>query len=132
MTPAVSREDFLYSVKAASLALGRARPCRACGAGAVPGAGGTPADKICRVNEPNETGRFADVSVNAVNTASDVSTVVRLMREDLTGHPDAWENSTLDRFLEALEAVLVDHAGDVSAPTWAVFAELLVTATGYE
>lgn len=81
---------------------------------------------------PHSTGRFADVSLDSVRTASDVSAVIRSMREDLARHPDAWENGDLDSFLEALDAVLVDHAADVVAPTWQTLAEHLVTATGYE
>jgi predicted phosphoadenosine phosphosulfate sulfurtransferase len=62
------------------------------------------------------------------------------MRQDLRGHPDAWENPTLDRFLGALTAVLegmesaYHHRGETlpTEPTWRLFAEILVTASGYE
>jgi hypothetical protein len=62
------------------------------------------------------------------------------MLQDLRHHPDAWENSTLDRFLEALAASLeavesaYRHRGEElhAQPTWRLLAELLAMASGYE
>ncbi len=62
------------------------------------------------------------------------------MRADLKSHPTAWENSTLDRYLEAL-AALTDETDAMLAnrgehmptrPDWRLVAELLVVATGYK
>lgn len=62
------------------------------------------------------------------------------MAADLREHPDEWENSTLDRFLEALAAVLdglpylYANRGEQlpSTATWKILAEALVSASGYE
>ena len=71
----------------------------------------------------------------------DVGRVIAQMREDLAGRGSReWENPTLDRFLEALEAVLdglpghLTHQGKAAAaqPDWALLAHILVAATGYE
>ena len=64
------------------------------------------------------------------------------MRADLAGRGSReWENPTLDRFLEALEAVVDGLPGQASAKqgeaeaeqaAWALAAQVLVAATGYE
>jgi hypothetical protein len=60
-----------------------------------------------RMSSPYGTGRFAEVSgLDQVATHADVVTVVEQMLTDLRGHPDAWENHTLERFLDALAASL--------------------------
>jgi hypothetical protein len=71
---------------------------------------------------------------------NDVARVIEQMRSDLREHPDAWENPTLDDYLDALAAVLEaipelhfnrgEHPPEV--PTWKLVAETLVMATGYE
>lgn len=48
---------------------------------------------------------------------------------------DEWENLTLESFLDALAAFAdgrVVDAGDQEAPTWRLFAEIIVAATVYE
>jgi hypothetical protein len=88
----------------------------------------------------DETGRFADVDLSGVEGRDDVAALVSLMVADLRAYPDSWENPTLDRFLEALAASLGDAgSGDYDGgiqrpvqPTWRLFAELLVMASGYE
>lgn len=93
------------------------------------------------VKRPYETGRFAEVGdLGQVNSRPDVAQVVHRMLDDLLAHPDEWENPTLGRFLEALTASLEGlprvyaNRGEQfpEAPTWKVFAEALVMATGYE
>ena len=62
------------------------------------------------------------------------------MLSDLRGHPDEWENTTLERFLDALAGVLHGLRGGYAnrgepfpdTPTWAMFAGALVGASGYE
>lgn len=56
-----------------------------------------------------------------------------------SGRRDEWENSTLDRFLEALAAPLEGIPDAYAkneqfpvAPTWKILAEVLVMASGYE
>jgi len=63
--------------------------------------------------------------------------VIAQMRADLAGRRSReWENPTLVRFLEALEAVLdglpghLAHQGEAEAaqPDWALLADILVAA----
>jgi hypothetical protein len=87
-----------------------------------------------------ETGRRANVDISKVTTREDAVRVVAAMVQDLRDHPDAWENCTLGRFLEALAASMEGvesgyrNRGEVlpAQPTWALVSELLVMATGYE
>jgi len=87
-----------------------------------------------------ETGRPTDVDPSNVATRGDAVIFVNHVLQDLRAHPDSWENSTLDRFLEALAASLkgVEFAyrnrGEElpPQPTWRLLAELLVMASGYE
>jgi hypothetical protein len=67
--------------------------------------------------------------------------VIAQMRADLAGRgSQEWENPTLDRFLEALEAVVDDLPGqlarhgeaETALAAWALLAQVLVAATGYE
>ncbi len=62
------------------------------------------------------------------------------MRADLADHPHEWENHTLERYLDAL-AAMIDSVDSLLAnrgenlpkqPSWALIAELLVGASGYE
>lgn len=88
-----------------------------------------------------ETGRFAEVSnLNLIKDRADAAGLVEEMLEDLREHPDEWENPTLERFLEALAASLEAlprvylHRDEPfpTQPTWKLFAEALVMASGYE
>jgi hypothetical protein len=95
------------------------------------------------MTNPQATGRFADISetdLAGVRTPADVGRIVERMRADLLEHPDEWENSTLERFLDALAAFLETRSRNRSdlgeevlmGPAWTLFAESLVAATGYE
>jgi hypothetical protein len=89
-----------------------------------------------------QTGRFAHVERAApAATRQDVQRVIAQMRADLAGRgSQEWENPTLDRFLDALEAVLDGLPGqlarqgkaETAQPDWALLADILVAATGYE
>jgi len=89
-----------------------------------------------------QTGRFAHVERAApAATLQDVQRVIAQMRADLAGRGSReWENPTLDRFLGALEAVLDGLPGRLAwqgkaetvQPDWAILADILVAATGYE
>lgn len=78
------------------------------------------------------TGRFADVGEldEHVRDQGDLARVVEAMHADLVAHPDEWENHTLERYLEALAAVMADN--DAPAPSWSQIARFLVAASGYE
>jgi hypothetical protein len=55
------------------------------------------------MTSPYDTGRFAEVSdldLAKVHSHTDVARIVEQMHNDLRAHPDAWENPTLDRFLD--------------------------------
>jgi hypothetical protein len=85
-----------------------------------------------RMSSPYDTGRFAGVSgLDQVATHADVVTVVEQMLTDLRAHPEAWENHTLERFLDALAASL-GAKKPPAQPTWKLLAETLVMASGYE
>jgi hypothetical protein len=93
------------------------------------------------MSTPYDTGRSAEVSgLDHVATHSDVAAIVEQMLADLRTHPTEWENHTLDRFLEALTAVLHglpslrSNRGEQlpDQPSWKLLAETLVAATGYE
>jgi hypothetical protein len=89
-----------------------------------------------------QTGRFAHVDpAGPAATRQDVQRVIAQMRADLAGRGSReWENPTLDRFLDALEAVLDGLPGRLAwqgktetvEPDWALLADVLVAATGYE
>jgi hypothetical protein len=88
------------------------------------------------------TGRFAQVDgAGQVASRQDAQRVIAQMRADLAQRGSReWENPTLDRFLEALEAVLDGLPGQLSRQgeaepaqaTWALLAQVLIAATGYE
>jgi len=62
-------------------------------------------------------GRPADVGdlVEEVDDYRDVARVLTAMVDDLRAHPDEWENFTLDRYLEAL-AALMDSVDQLLQP----------------
>lgn len=93
------------------------------------------------MSNPYETGRFAQVGdLDQIASHADVARVVREMAEDLRRNPNAWENSTLERFLDALSASLsalpnlYANRGESfpDQPDWKILAEMLVMASGYE
>jgi hypothetical protein len=78
--------------------------------------------------------------VDDVRDWTDVAAVVQAMLANLDANPHTWENDTLERFLEAF-AALIGSADQLMVnrdeqppvtPTWALFTELLVGASGYE
>jgi hypothetical protein len=93
------------------------------------------------MNSGYETGRFADVGdLGQVASHTDAAQVTERMLADLRAHPAEWENPTLERFLDALAASLEALPGLYAnrgeplpdPPTWKVFTEALVMASGYE
>jgi hypothetical protein len=99
-------------------------------------------DRVPKPGTRWQTGRFAHVDrASQVASRQDAQRVIAQMRADLAGRGSReWENPTLDRFLEALEAVVDGLPGqrarqgeaETAPATWALLAQLLVAATGYE
>ena len=66
---------------------------------------------------------------------------INSLQNEFKADPKAWENHTLDSFLQALEAYTTDLQGyydnihpDINAdiPSWRIFADILKGATIYE
>jgi hypothetical protein len=89
-----------------------------------------------------QTGRFAHVDRDVpVALRQDVQRVIAQLRADLVGRgSQEWENPTLDRLLDALAAVFDSlpsrlawqGKAETAQPDWALLADILVVATGYE
>lgn len=81
-----------------------------------------------------------DERVNKIKTKQDLCQFVGALRADLAAHPERWENPTLDRFLEAMEAWIEDmesyyrNTGQPpdDPPTWKTFGDILMAAMMYE
>ena len=74
-----------------------------------------------------------------IESKYDLGEFVGQLLEDLNSNPNAWENETLDRYLEAMQAwILNSEASDQKTdavrpePTWRTFAEILSPARIYE
>ena len=82
----------------------------------------------------------ADRRVEAIETRTDLVIFIAALRRGLDIEQDSWENSTLESYLEALQAVLQDWPGRCrnrgeavpAQPTWRLIAELLLAASIYE
>jgi hypothetical protein len=87
-----------------------------------------------------QAGRLAQVDLDGVVSRDDIVDVLRTMINDFRKNPDAWENTTLDNFLDGLASAIegLDQTyaerGEVAPaqPSWQLIAELLVAASGYE
>jgi len=92
------------------------------------------------VTDPYDTGRPAEVETSHVATPDDLAGVIHAMVNDLRKHKDDWANTSLDTFLDALATTVEDIEQTYAArgeavpdqPSWRLFAELLVAASGYE
>ena len=75
-----------------------------------------------------------------IRTRQDLSRFLSILRQDLRENRTAWENDTLESYLEALQAVLTDWDGRFwnrgdgvpEEPTWQLLGEKLAAATAYE
>jgi hypothetical protein len=78
--------------------------------------------------------------VNKIKTRHDLGQFVGALRAELAANPEEWENPTLDRFLEAMEAWIADSEGyyknqgqaPADPPTWKTFGDILIAARMYE
>lgn len=83
-----------------------------------------------------ETGRATHAESAGVSNRDDFAAFMRAVLWDYRAGGEAeWENGTLGRFLDALAAFasarVAEHDGQ-ETPTWRLFAEMIVAATGYE
>ncbi|HEX9985076.1 MAG TPA: hypothetical protein VGF69_17585 [Thermoanaerobaculia bacterium] len=77
---------------------------------------------------------------STIATREELVAFLSLLRQDLAQHGEQWENSTLESYLEALQAVLTDwrgrfaNRGEIApdVPSWRLVAEILLAASVYE
>jgi len=83
-----------------------------------------------------ETGRATTVDPSGVSSRDDFADLLQAVLQDYEGGGKLeWEKATLDRFLDGLTAfswARVAGQADQETPTWRLFAEMIVAATGYE
>ncbi|PZF83112.1 DUF7660 family protein [Jiangella anatolica] len=84
------------------------------------------------------TGRATHADPERATTRDEFGEFLRAVLADFaeSGHRE-WENNTLERFLDGLSAFalarVIDRAAEEQeVASWALFAGLIVTATGYE
>lgn len=65
-------------------------------------------------------------------SAADVIRTLRELRADLQRNPDGWENGTLERYLEAMEAWVTAVGPRVGDPSWRFVALMLEAGKIYE
>ena len=73
-------------------------------------------------------------------TKEDLAAFIAALRLDLAANPEEWENHTLERFLEAMEAWIRDMDGYfknmgqpvVDVPNWRTLADILYASKIYE
>jgi hypothetical protein len=78
--------------------------------------------------------------IDLVNSKEQLAAFVGALREELLTNPEAWENPSLESFLEAMEAWILamenlDRNTDRELPvypSWSVFAQILYAARSYE
>jgi hypothetical protein len=71
--------------------------------------------------------------VAKVNSKQELADFVAGLHHDLTTQRDQWENPTLERYLEAMEAWIRDAEQlQVTGPACRSFAEILYAAKVYE
>jgi len=76
----------------------------------------------------------------SIETREDLARFVRALRDDLLNNGGAWENPTLERFLEALAAWSADMGGyfknqgitEPDQPDWRLVGQMLFAASMYE
>jgi hypothetical protein len=74
-----------------------------------------------------------------VESVDDLVELLKALTVDLDANPGAWENPTLERFLEAMTAWLetfpqayINLNRPVPKPDWSFMADCLLAATAYE
>jgi hypothetical protein len=103
------------------------RVCSDAESAVVPGLG------TLHLGETMTTLRTLEDRLSENASIDDVLATLASLRSDLRDHPEAWENSTLERYLEALEAWLTDVRERVSdKPSWQLLVAMLSAARVYE
>lgn len=83
-------------------------------------------------NAERDAAGFAAAAAN-ISTKDELVAFVANLRADLAAKPEGWENVTLARYLEALQAWVADTASlDVEEPKWRGMAKALLAAKSYE
>jgi hypothetical protein len=87
---------------------------------------------------------YGDALVEAaerVSSREEFAAFVKALATNCARHPDEWDNSTLDAFVQGLAGFVEDVEGyyansraDINCdlPSWRVFAEMLLAARVYE
>ncbi|NWB51291.1 MULTISPECIES: hypothetical protein [Pseudomonas] len=78
--------------------------------------------------------------IDKIETKEDFAEFIGKLRSELLNAPEEWENTTLERFLESMEAWIkaIDmyskNTGDteVLVPSWNTFAKIFCAAKIYE
>lgn len=77
--------------------------------------------------------------VAVIARKEDLVSFIQTLRDDLVAHPEQWENSSLETFLDALASWTEDMEGyyrnrnePIPQPTWKMFGEMLAAARTYE
>jgi hypothetical protein len=78
--------------------------------------------------------------IEKIKTKEELADFVEKLRMSLNVAPVEWENPSLERFLEAMEAWIreIDRCAknmsdkDISNPSWSTFAKILYAAKVYE
>ena len=83
-----------------------------------------------------ESGRYTTADPSGVTNRDEFADFLEVVLGDFrfSGNRE-WENNTLERFLDAFAAFAearVIGERDQDTPTWQLFAEIIVAATGYE
>jgi hypothetical protein len=77
---------------------------------------------------------------DSIETRHDLARFVLALRDDLLNNHDAWENTTLEQFLEALAGWIGDMEGyfqnqgipEPEQPDWQLVGQMLFAASIYE
>jgi hypothetical protein len=80
------------------------------------------------------------LSIGRIESKEDLREFVSALRRNLDEDPDSWENPTLDRYLQAMEAwmgSMENYYGNTgqtppTTPTWRTIADILYASKIYE
>ncbi|TCJ15062.1 hypothetical protein EPD60_07570 [Flaviaesturariibacter flavus] len=73
-------------------------------------------------------------NIEQISTKDDLANFVKQLSEDLEANESEWENNTLLKYLNAVEAFLRDSNDDSfsSDHTWSTLAKIFIAASTYE